>query len=300
LVESAKLRRVLERSILAAGYELGRLAVGDEPVDLLFVDHVSRQNTSEASLAEMTVAGGSVVILGESLADDAVAQLLKSDGHNHLISEHVAPDEAELLITTVKLASGDIFGLEKYLPWGVKVHERTVSAYGDKSTALRDVVAFAKGMGGRSSLLTRMEQAVDELLMNALYDAPAARSGDSTAEQMEKLRDGSGESVTLRFGCDGRYLVVSASDNYGELRKNEIFDHLVRARTERAPKREGKGGAGLGLFIVLSSVTRFIANIDPGNRTEVVCVFDLHQSGRQQSTCAQSVHVFGAPAEAAA
>jgi hypothetical protein len=39
-------------------------------------------------------------------------------------------------------------------------------------------------------------------------------------------------------------------------------------------------------------VTRFIANVDPGLRTEVVCLFDLKQGGRDSDTCARSLHVF--------
>jgi len=40
-----------------------------------------------------------------------------------------APDDAELVITTVKLVRNDIFGLEKYLAWGVMVHEKDISGY---------------------------------------------------------------------------------------------------------------------------------------------------------------------------
>jgi hypothetical protein len=235
---------------------------------------------------------GSVVILGESLEDEEVAQLLQRDGLNHLISEHQTPDEAELLVTTVKLASGDIFGVEKYLPWGAKVHERTIHSYADKSSTISEVVGHAKKLGARTAILTRIEQVVDELLMNAMYDAPASRRGTSTAQQMQSVRDGECDDVKLRFGCDGRYLVISASDGFGELKKNDIFEHFERARRERAPRNEAGRGAGLGLHIVLSSVNRFIANIDPGVQTEVVCVFDLMQSGRNMENCAKSVHVF--------
>jgi len=291
MVSSIQLRRVLERALSSAGYDMTD-NVPDGSVDLLFIDQDNRKNLGEEGLSKLMAKNGSVVILGDSLNDDEIVGLLQKDGLNHLISEHQAPDEAELLITTVKLASGDIFGVEKYLPWGAKVHERMVKDYGDKSSALNEISAHAKKMGARSAVLTRLEQVVDELLMNAMYDAPAARKGHTTSEQMDEVRDGRAEDVTLRFGCDGRYLVVSATDRYGELRKNDIFQHLARAREERAPKEDRRNGAGLGLYIVLSSVNRFIANIDPGRQTEVVCVFDLMQSGRDVENVAKSVHVF--------
>ena len=39
-------------------------------------------------------------------------------------------------------------------------------------------------------------------------------------------------------------------------------------------------------------MTRFIANIEPGKRTEVVCLFDLKQSGRDADSCTRSLHIF--------
>lgn len=294
LVSSIRLRKVLERALRAAGYELQPKGDGTPAteVDLLFIDQEHRQNIGNDAITKMMAPMGNVIILGDSLADDEIVELLQRDGLNHLISEHQSPDEAELLVTTVKLASGDIFGVEKYLPWGAKIHERNVSNYEDKSAAINEIVAHAKSMGARSAVMARLEQVVDELLMNAMYDAPAAREGHSTVDQMDAIKDGRQENVSLRYGCDGRYLVVSAADNYGELRKNDIFQHVARARSERAPKEDRRNGAGLGLFIVLSSVNRFIANIDKGNKTEVVCVFDLMQSGRNMENVAKSVHVF--------
>lgn len=295
-VASARLRRSLERTLRAAGYDL----LGEEEeteLDLLFIDQETRRALGADQLAAMMAAGGSVVILGDSLEDEEVVRLLQRDGLNHLISEHEAPDEAELLVTTVKLASGDIFGVEKYLPWGAKVHHRQIDSYREKSATISEVVGHAKKLGARTAVLGRIEQVVDELLMNAMYDAPAARRGVPTSEQMASVQEAGCEGVELRFGCDGRYLVVSASDPFGELDKSDIFQHFERARRERAPRQEAGGGAGLGLHIVLSSVSRFIANVDPGVQTEVVCVFDLMQSGRNVQSCASSVHVFeGDPA----
>jgi hypothetical protein len=45
-------------------------------------------------------------------------------------------------------------------------------------------------------------------------------------------------------------------------------------------------------------VTRFVANIEPGKRTEVVCLFDLKASGREAEPCARSLHVFHSPDDA--
>ena len=67
-VQSAKLRRSLERTLRAGGYDLLKGDV-DADVDLLFIDQESRQELGEDELSAMMAPGGSVVILGESLED---------------------------------------------------------------------------------------------------------------------------------------------------------------------------------------------------------------------------------------
>jgi hypothetical protein len=37
---------------------------------------------------------------------------------------------------------------------------------------------------------------------------------------------------------------------------------------------------------------RFVANIDPGRLTEVIGLFDLDATGREQESCARSLHIF--------
>jgi hypothetical protein len=43
---------------------------------------------------------------------------------------------------------------------------------------------------------------------------------------------------------------------------------------------------------VLSAVTRFIVNVEPEVRTEVVCLFDLRERGRDVESWARSLHIF--------
>jgi anti-sigma regulatory factor (Ser/Thr protein kinase) len=217
-------------------------------------------------------------MLGDSIEDNEVIHLMRNNQLNHVIT---TGDESELVTTSSKLISGDIFGLDKYLSWGAKLHTTPVVNYEDKRRAIAEVAAYATEVGARRRVMARIESVVDELLMNAIYDAPdaagAARSG----------------AAQLEYGCDGRYFAVSVSDNYGLLSREVILDNLLRAREERGrPRQSDKQGAGLGLYFVLSSVTRFIANIEEGRRTEVIGLFDLRQSGREAGKCASSLHIF--------
>jgi hypothetical protein len=302
------LRRALRRILNAAGATVefaDSLAEVNGAVSLLFIDRDCRKQWATADLSHLLGDDGTVVILGDSLEDDDVVSLLRQRNLDHVIADSQPPDEAELVVTSVKSLSGDIFGLEKYLAWGAKVHEIAVRSYEDKRSALFTVAEAAREVGARRPVIAKIESVTDELLMNALYDAPAIRSGISPRLRILKateppptlLPDAGNDVALLRYACDGRYFAVSVQDDYGELHKEAILDHLQRARTERGrPKspEEAAGGAGLGLYFILSSVTRFIANIDRGHRTEVICLFDVRQTGRTADSCARSLHIFTA------
>lgn len=272
------------------------LSIGDlGTATIVLIDRASRELAQDRVLLEALRNDGKVIFLGESLADDDVLDLLRGANLDHIIGD-TSVQGSELLVTSVKLLSGDLFGLEKYLSWGVRVSERQVSTYAEKRDALTAVGDHAREIGARRSIVTRIESVADELLMNALYDAPAARDGVRPVTRIQSA-GGLGSMVAdraalIRFAADGNTFALSVQDEYGELKKDMILDHLARARAEGGrPQPDPRGGAGLGLYFILSTVTRFIANIDTGSRTEIVCLFDLDRLG-QDTRGARSLHIF--------
>ena len=299
------LRKTLRRTLQAGGSAVEFL---DElpgldacKAAIVLIDRACRKTTPLPQLMQIVGERGTLIVLGDSLEDEEVVSILRNTTLNHIITDSDKPDEVELVVTSAKLLSGDIFGLQKYLAWGAKVHETAINTYEEKRVALLTVTQHARQVGARRHVIGKIESVTDELLMNALYDAPAVRGGTTpqqhTGTPTEVTSSRAEEAALMRYACDGRYFAVSVQDNYGELHKEAILDHLSRARAEKGAPRFGNNvgsasGAGLGLYFILSSVTRFIANIDHGHRTEVICLFDLHQSGRQASSCARSLHIF--------
>jgi hypothetical protein len=188
---------------------------GVAPGDILFVDREMRAAAELPHLLQVIGEKGRIVIVGDSLADVANVERLRKWPLDHLISED-APDEIELVVTAVKLLSGDIFGLEKYMAWGAAVSEMEISTYEDKRAALLAVARVAEAAGARRQLVTRIEGTADELVMNALYDAPAAR-GAGNPQFRRDVRSGNvpldrnGATALLRWACDGRHFAVSVS-----------------------------------------------------------------------------------------
>jgi CheY-like chemotaxis protein len=298
------LRRSLRRTLFAVADQVdvvesleALLALATPPPQLLIVDAASQELRDLRQLLRSLGWQTRIVTLGRWSAQEEALSLLDLCHCENLITRQEELDEAEVLITASKLLGGqDIFGLEKYLAWGVSVRAEAIRSYDDKRGAIEAVTSFAREIGCRRQLLGRIEIVVDELLMNALYDAPASHTGDRR-RYVERAVPGGGpvsdRTVTLRFACDGRHFALSVQDEFGGLRRDAIVSHLNRAVSlAGTPLADTDRGAGLGLYFILSSVSRFVVNVDAGIATEVICLFDLRTSPRDAASSALSFNVF--------
>jgi hypothetical protein len=279
----AGLRRVIEGALAAAGVAVDHFDEVPEntrDVALVVVDRATR----EAAGDELCAVAAPVVIVGDDLDDDGLVAIMLEAPVSHLVED---PHDRDLGITSEKLASGDVFGLEKYLARGAAVGERAIASDADKRHAMGEVCAWAEVVGARRPIVHRIANVADELMMNALYDAPR---GDPA---------GAARNAVLRWGADDRVIALSVADTFGALRQRDVIDHVRRARSERGrprPESDAQRGAGLGLYLVIANVASLVFNVEAGRRTEVVCLFDRTKAGRPAAASVRSLHVFQAAA----
>ena len=281
--QDPEVRRVVAHALAATGvtvHELPALAdapIGDD-VALVIVDRATRLGERER-LAALSVP---VVVVGDSLDDDGLVSLMLEAPVSHLVAD---PRDRDLEITSSKLATGDLFGLEKYLAVGAGVHERMIASDGERRAAIEELRAWAESVGTRAPIVHRIGSVVDELLMNALLDAP--RAGEPPRPP---------RPARLRWGHDDSAIAISVGDEFGTLSQRDIIDHVRRARGDRGRPRAATArspGAGLGMYLVLANVASLVVNVARGQRTEVVCLFD--RSRRAQRAVvgnARALHVF--------
>lgn len=277
---------VVGNALAGAGVDVehhGSLPAEPGEVAMIVVDRATREQAAE----QLRDAAAPVVVVGDDLDDDGLITLMLEAPVSHLVRD---PGDRELGITSEKLVSGDLFGLEKYLAPEATVGERVVTNDIEKRAAINEVTTWAESVGARRPVVHRLASVIDELLMNALHDAPRESRPVITLE---------GPRAVLRWGNDEGTLAVSVSDGYGAIRQRDVIDHVRRARDERGrpnPATTDEPGAGLGLYLVLANVASLIVNVDPGRLTEVVCLFDLARRGhRAIGSGVRSLHVFQAP-----
>ena len=208
------------------------------------------------------------------------------------------PDEHDLFAAVRRLLDGPRVAGRDALP-----PRRRAGARGQR--------ALERGQGSRRSSasspsasrwastgekLRRVELAAEELLMNALYDAPRNSDGGG-AQRRARSRAmpvalGADETVHMRYGCDGQTLAVAVADPFGSLSKKAVTDRLRKVREGIPKPNAGVAGAGLGLVMTYSVANQLIFAVCPGRLTEVTAVLHVGGSNRAAQERGTAVHFY--------
>ncbi len=151
---------------------------------------------------------------------------------------------------------------------------------------------------GLSSYYSRLAVGIaEELMMNAIYDAPLASGKEKYRRlnrQHEVLLDKCDEAV-FSVACDGRILALSVIDPFGELSRDKVFQYLrkVLVRNDTDQLIDTKElGAGLGLYKVLYSCHSLVFNVQKGKFTKVLALIDCERQLRDFSRMPRSIQYF--------
>jgi hypothetical protein len=301
VTRDAGLKRAIKRLTTATGATADFVTDLDQPasrsVDLAIVD-ARDDEPDRGRLAALPASTRLLYIIAEGTLLDRLPLL--ADGRAvSLFCHDERFDDDEFISSATKALRGEVFGLQKYFPWGVTTFTMVVKNYDEKTKAIDIMLRYATMAGVRGPVRDRIQLVADELMMNALYHAPVdERGGELYAgkTQKELSQLGAVSAIQVQYGCSGRYFGIAVRDGSGSLRREKALDYLVRARS--GAQIESKAtGAGLGLVSVLSSVSKLIFNLAPKASTEVIGLFDMELFGKGK-VGARSVHLFVAEARA--
>lgn len=178
--------------------------------------------------------------------------------------------------------------LHPLLAPGTPVSTLRVSDYEEKDRAVARVGDWAAELLPRRDVAA-LEGALDELLLNALYDAPRDASGapryrDLSPTQRAVLPKIPAEHAELRYACDRERVVVSVEDRFGALRAATVLDYLTRCaeaqRARSSPLERKTTGAGIGLFLVACAASELLFRLAAGRRTQVVFTLRRDRTAR--------------------
>jgi phage-related protein len=175
--------------------------------------------------------------------------------------------------------------LKNFLSEHGKVQQVVLSNTSQKqeaAEAVRQYLIAAKIPARISNIITN---SVDELLMNAMFDAPCDEFGktlySATArDQARALKEH--EQVTMSIGFDGFYVGVSVADGFGSLDRGRLLNHVSANYRDRDYQiRAGQAGAGLGLATIHSGGGSLIYHCEARVKTEATLLYRAFPSYRE-------------------
>lgn len=298
---SGGIARLLRRAV----GEVAQVATVEELGDvsgfaLVAVDYDALTSEEQAEMVAnfaMRSHRPTLLLLSERNVQDDLALLFGSRIlTNMLVVDASGPDASDLLVTVQKIRHGEIFGLEKYFVWGVEPRTLAITSSLEKGRTIDVISDYVRKIGVTSRLRALIRTVADEFLSNALYNAPVGPDGtplytNTPRTQTVSLKDH--ENIVVRYCCDGRRFGLSTTDPFGSLSPSILQDYLARAfRAGDDQISETSGGAGLGFFQILGSLSHFVVNIDPGRRTEMIGLVDVSGSFRTFASGGKSFNIF--------
>jgi hypothetical protein len=183
--------------------------------------------------------------------------------------------------------------IDAYLDWGFGGYQEKVATTAARDTTVAKIQGFINKLQVPKRISEMFGELAHEMLMNAMYDAPADATGKAKYAQDRKadlsLLDA--EQPTIRMATDGSKLVLQVKDPFGRLQRKHVFDGLARGLAQ-GEMDTSHGGAGLGMMVCHNSTSAMFFDVVAGKHTEVTGVFELDLNLREFRTQAKSLHFF--------
>jgi hypothetical protein len=309
LIPDRKTQRVVQRIL---GATLHRVEVA-ETVDqaermlvhrtpaLLVVDGALVAQGAAAGLLATAAARGTDACLTLLTAPGTVElpRILQLGAVTNLLANPMPVLAEELTVTALKLLRRDLFGLEKYMSWGAHVHEQHVRRAADRAQLVEQLSGAVRGFGLGPRVASMAMLVTDELVSNAVHNAPVDAAGRHYRRDVARDADltlSGNEVVRVRWACDARYLAIEVQDEFGSLDRDGILAALAKAGARDGVRDDGSG-AGMGLVLTYRSCDHLIFNLDPGTRTEVIALIDVRFPPSERTSPGSSYNVFVARGE---
>lgn len=207
-------------------------------------------------------------------------------GH-YIYRNYTDPTEAGTRYGRVVLATqlGRAFGLASLLKPGTKIQTVSLASSTQKNEAIEAVKFYLVSAKFQARMATLIANAVDELLLNAIFDAPIdelgkpiyARTARATVIKLEEK-----SAVEMQLAFDGEQVAIMVADRYGSLDKERLLTHLSKFYGEENYQlKTNTAGAGLGLATVFRSGGSFFFASENGVRTETTVFFKRTASYRE-------------------
>jgi len=233
------------------------------------------------------LAGTPIIVLGGPSGRDTLIDWIEVPEVRAVVARDHVYSDVELKRALEALVTGPRFGLDAHLGPRASRFETPFAASQDRDEVLDRLSTYLEERHVRSRIARAAVTAAEELVTNALYDAPTDADGRRLYSEIDRRHAvflGEGDRPTLYAGVDMSEAVVAVSDPHGSLELETVKRFLTKGLRAGPEQVDGKkGGAGLGLARIFAMVDRMAVFVDPGRRTEVTLTLSLRGARRDMA-----------------
>jgi anti-sigma regulatory factor (Ser/Thr protein kinase) len=200
-------------------------------------------------------------------------------------------DELQIAIENLILPT-KAFGLARYLPAPLALHEKVILSLSDKQEMMEDALKLFHRFRPHDTDISQIRLAFEELINNAIYHAFRRASGAEkyTMGAFDRLERG--EQIRVEYGANKHYLGCSVRDNQGTLDVTTVMKKIERQITQEGLMDE----SGRGLYLTRTISDKMIINIHPQVATEVILLFAHRNRPKVKPFYLNQVRTLGLPA----
>ncbi|MBI2605154.1 MAG: hypothetical protein HYW49_03635 [Deltaproteobacteria bacterium] len=155
----------------------------------------------------------------------------------------------------------------------VKTQNIKVTKSKQKQAIVESLKNHLAEIGFKLRTAALIASAADELIMNAIFDAPVDKTGKyiySQTPRSAELELDEKNSVDFKVAFDGNLLGISVTDQYGSLDKKKVLRHVSKSyEMEEYKVKTNVAGAGVGLSNVYRNCSGIVFECESGTRTTV-------------------------------
>jgi hypothetical protein len=251
-------------------------------VQLVSVDSLERCNGPEV-----------VVAVGDPDLPTLVGLLQRHPRLNHVVSPGFLDGgswSTSLSGALWKLVADRSTPVSRFLGHEFRGRQARVRDSARREQRIETIAQYARRASVPSRALDNIREVAEELITNALYDAPAERSGRAVS-RTERVVFPSGEGCTVTYGLSGQCFFVRVRDRFGTLTRKRLCDVLARCASRADVDLDtSRGGAGLGMWRIFNIASLVIVYVSPGNCTEILVGIDVARGRRGHR--GRSLHFF--------
>jgi hypothetical protein len=273
----------------------------EHPNSLVFWDidsHEFMRPALDLSLSRMTPAFSRLTkpkqIFG--LADSPIFELPDANRVNFIghycLRKYDAFAERWISKLCMSMVSDEMFGLHHYKDPQTTVQTIELKDSKERPIALKAIenLLRRRNMNERATSMT--VSAIDELLMNAIFDAPIDKAEKNYRKEVSRhalFPMNGNERVLLSVAFNQDFGMVSVRDGFGSFSPKKALEAARKdySEAEYRSQKETKT-AGLGLHGIAASGLSFIIRSDPEKSTEALIAFPFYKTFKETKTSFRS------------